>query len=256
MSAEERQGTSDSIRPDLHACGRGWTHGMGDNLVHWDLNPNPQRLEQRTWRLTAASAANKPVELPVLFPMLRRSALFTLEQRILDRYDLATGTSSRQRPYIPENANLSVNLSGSVPTMDLSCLMMRSGTEPIFTPKTTGGWPGHNFGNQNSYGCTPCSIWFSSAIREFILGRGQVRSLRGVVWTLGGGRFRIALVDLETLLLRFREAYHLKFHTVEKPFLYESLGTKQLEGIRLRTSSPPLANCSEACHGRSRAQCP
>ena len=41
------------------------------SLIHWDLNPNPQRLEQRTWRLDRRISNNHTnPTYTVLFPML------------------------------------------------------------------------------------------------------------------------------------------------------------------------------------------
>ena len=61
------------------------------SLIHWDLNPNPQRLEQRTWRLDRRISNNHTnPTYTVLFPMLTDVPHYDeLENRIVDRFNKA-----------------------------------------------------------------------------------------------------------------------------------------------------------------------
>ena len=114
MSAEERREQAILSRPDLHACGRGWTrHGMGDNPCTLGFESQPQRLEQRTWRLDRRISSEQTCpSYTVLFPMLEEVRTSALEQRILDRYNQANRNLHANAPLHPTNCNHPVNLWG------------------------------------------------------------------------------------------------------------------------------------------------
>ena len=133
--------------------------------------------------------------------------------------------------------------------------MMKSSELNRFYTKIPRGWPGHNLGNQNSCGCAPCLIWFSSAIREFILGEA------GPVPTRGGldeaGDLRIALVRiLRPFSCTFEKpSPQIPYRSEAVPLMnHWEPSTRRASGFRM--SSPPLASCSEACHDAFRPQCP
>jgi len=75
-------------------------------LVHWDLHPNPQRLEQRTWRLDRRLKANTDFRenYLVLIPTFQgRWIINDLIDRNNDRYSKSSESLGlEQRQYIPD----------------------------------------------------------------------------------------------------------------------------------------------------------
>ncbi|MBF91082.1 MAG: hypothetical protein CMP75_04905 [Flavobacteriales bacterium] len=175
-------------------------------LVHWDLNPNPQRLEQRTWRLDRRISSEQTCpSYTVLFPMLEEVPHYSaLEQRILDRYDQANrNLFTPTRPYIPENANLSVNLSGSGSNHGFELLNDEVKELNRFLHReTTGGWPGPQLRQSEQLRLHALFdlVQFSHSENSF-LEEGRSGPYEGWSGPLEAGDLRIALVrDLETLL--------------------------------------------------------
>ena len=73
-------------------------------LVHWDLNPNPQRMEQRTWRLDRRISSQSTRKHYSIIHMICEDIPHheTLEQRINDRFNQASESLGLiQRLYIP-----------------------------------------------------------------------------------------------------------------------------------------------------------
>ena len=77
-------------------------------LVHWDLNPNPQRMEQRTWRLDRRISSDSTRRHYSVLHMVCDDIPHheTLEERINARFDQAVESLGLpERSYIPEGTD-------------------------------------------------------------------------------------------------------------------------------------------------------
>tara|TARA_B110001452_G_scaffold219181_1_gene191139 strand:- start:13 stop:3051 length:3039 start_codon:yes stop_codon:yes gene_type:complete len=77
-------------------------------LVHWDLNPNPQRMEQRTWRLDRRISSDSTRRHYSVIHMICDDIPHheTLEETINTRYEQAAESLGlSERSYIPEGAD-------------------------------------------------------------------------------------------------------------------------------------------------------
>jgi len=114
-------------------------------LVHWDLNPNPQRMEQRTWRLDRLiSSESTRHEYTIIHMICSNIPHFeTLENRINKRFsEAALSLGLPDRLYIPKgNDETVVEPGGSL----YNCALLNeeiSRLNVLFHGGSEDGWPG------------------------------------------------------------------------------------------------------------------
>ncbi len=115
------------------------------SLVHWDLNRNPQRMEQRTWRLDRMVGEGEPVSreftvynfLPNDLP-----AISLTEEVINHRYhEACESLGLESRTYIPEGEPHPISQEGSWNASELLSEEVKSLSE-FLEGISGGGWPG------------------------------------------------------------------------------------------------------------------
>ena len=115
------------------------------SLVHWDLNRNPQRMEQRTWRLDRMVREGEPVTPEfTVFNFLPNGipAISETEVRINERYTMACEELGLQsRDYIPEDRPQQISQEGSKNPSELISEEICSLSE-FLENISGGGWPG------------------------------------------------------------------------------------------------------------------
>ena len=176
------------------------------SLVHWDLNPNPQRMEQRTWRLDRRISNERTFpKYTVLFPMMEEVPHHSaLEHTILDRFNKANQKLfAPTRPYIPQTSESSIDLARTGSNHGFALLdgEVRE-LNRFLHQKNSGGWPGPQLRQSEQLRLHALFdlIQFSHVENTF-LEEGKSGSYEGWSGPLEAGDPRIALIrDLETLL--------------------------------------------------------
>ena len=210
-------------------------------LVHWDLNPNPQRLEQRTWRLDRRISSDKTnPKYTVLFPMLIDMPHYSeLEIRIVSRYNEANQNLFNQsRSYIPEDqelvdfSKLSNVSNNEFQLLDEEVLELNR----FLHDKGEGGWPGPQLRQSEQLRLSVLLdlVSFKHADNT-VISSGQTGSYEGWSSELSLGDDRISAVrDLEVIFpaLSRKLSPSIPFRIEPKP-LITHWAVSNAEGIRL-----------------------
>ena len=94
-------------------------------LVHWDLNPNPQRLEQRTWRLDRRLHPTRDShfreEYLVLIPVFSsRPVIQRLRESVEERWEASRRQLGLEnRTYLPEDGERDITPGSSGHNADI-----------------------------------------------------------------------------------------------------------------------------------------
>ena len=88
------------------------------NLVHWDIHTNPQRMEQRTWRVDRRMVAGKGVKpsYHVIFPRFKDCKINILQdQKIQPRWDTACNELGKEiSDYIDNKTDIVSGIEHSI----------------------------------------------------------------------------------------------------------------------------------------------
>jgi len=115
-------------------------------LVHWDLHPNPQRMEQRAWRLDRLIKPGEKIseEFTIVHMMLDGPPVFDkLEKTVNDRFDLACKSLGlSQRTYVPEGGDqVKISPQGSKSNSRLQSRDI-SHLDEFLRDEVSSTWPG------------------------------------------------------------------------------------------------------------------
>jgi hypothetical protein len=211
-------------------------------LVHWDLNPNPQRMEQRTWRLDRRISSDSTRRHYSVLHMVCDDIPHheTLEERINTRFDQAVESLGLpERSYIPEGADeIEIRPGGSAHSPHLMDDELNHLDVMFHGGEDENHWPGPRLKEAERLRCTAITEYCVS--EEFlrssdtILENGHVNEI--VPWSsrLALGEPRVRNVrDLEMISPAFSRKISPKIPNHEHALTYACSWEQLLPGTHL-----------------------
>ena len=146
-------------------------------MLHWDLHPNPQRMEQRAWRLDRRIRDGERItkEFSIVHMVMSEIPLYdTLEREVDKRYTKACKVLGlKDRKYIPDGDPVEISQKGSLNSIQLVSEESND-LQRFLHEGTVSAWPGRRL-REAERACMATLLHFMGAVDDPrpILDRGE-----------------------------------------------------------------------------------